>query len=109
MDPTSTSQYESIAKELYKKNSELVVSNQALAMQQKLYQIIVNSYDAVELSKRFINVITSDFKFVSGFVALHNNNEDQLHIQAITTSVFDQSLQSLFSVPRPYSLNSCDA
>ncbi len=100
MNPQSSStQYESVAKELYKKNLELVVSNQVMTVLQKLYQIVVGSYEQKEVSQKFIDVITSDLKFESGMVALMNHNLDQLQVVATTKFAFDQEIFKLINLP----------
>lgn len=91
MPPNSPS---SITKSLYKKNLELFNANRALALLQKLYLQMANSFTIKDLSQKFIDTITHELDYHSGLVGFVDREHRTVTIIAATKSSINDFAES---------------
>ena len=97
-DDTSL-EIDSINKQLYKKNLELLYANKQLALLQRLYEIMSHTYQLVDLAQEFIDVIVKDLGFLNGAVALANPMQSHLQVVAVTKTKFDEEVLNQLGAP----------
>lgn len=97
---SSSTTYKQITEELYKKNLDLFNSNQALALLQKLYRIVVSSDTLDKISQEFIDVIVKDLNFIAGLVFLVDKQQDTLEVIAGTGTPLNQAILKELNLPQ---------
>ncbi len=78
MPTAQTAQFQHVAKELYKKNLELVNANKEMALLQKLYEIMADKFTVEEVAEGFVQTISHDLGLRGGTVALRFPNTNYL-------------------------------
>lgn len=96
--PQNSDEYQSITKELYTKNVDLVNANKVLELIQALYEIMITSYSIESISYRFINTIADKLGFSDGLVVVPSSDGKSLEISGLTQSELNKTIMEVAGV-----------